>query len=138
LRRDFFGQILEKMMKTTVIKIVVQTPEHLAINEGVNLDSLKINVNNGKKSLAEMEYSELKELYESQLEELEKQSKHLEFLVEKRLRVEKWNTSPCQELYYVMNDEDVAIAQHQDMSTAIDMAIELIQNEIVDSLGEVP
>lgn len=125
-------------MKTTVIKIVVQTLEHLAINEGVNLDSLKINVNNGKKSLAEMEYSELKELYESQLEELEKQSKHLEFLVENRLRVEKWNTSPCQELYYVMNDEDVAIAQHQDMSTAIDMAIELIQNEIVDSLGEVP
>lgn len=125
-------------MKTTVIKIVVQTLEHLATNEGVNLDSIKINIKGSEKTLAEMEHSKLKELYEDLLEELEKQSKHLEFLVEHRLRVEKWNTSPCQELYYVMNDEDVAIAQHQDMSTAIDMAIELTQNEIVDSLGEVP
>lgn len=125
-------------MKTTVIKIALQTPEHLIENEGIDLETININVKSKDASLIELNYSQLKQLYETQLEEFEKQSKYLEFLVENRLRVEKWNTSPCQELYYVMNDEDVAIAQHQDMSTAIDMAIELIQNEIVDSLGEVP
>ncbi len=125
-------------MKTTVIKIALQTLEHLIENEGFDLETININVKSKDASLIELNYSQLKQLYETQLEEFEKQSKYLEFLVENRLRVEKWNTSPCQELYYVMNDEDVAIAQHQDMSTAIDMAIELIQNEIVDSLGEVP
>lgn len=125
-------------MKTTVIKIALQTLEHLIENEGIDLETININVKSKDASLIELNYSQLKQLYETQLEEFEKQSKYLEFLVENRLRVEKWNTSPCQELYYVMNDEDVAIAQHQDMSTAIDMAIELIQNEIVDSLGEVP
>lgn len=125
-------------MKTTVIKIALQTLEHLIENEGIDLETININVKSKDASLIELNYSQLKQLYETQLEEFEKQSKYLEFLVENRLRVEKWNTSPCKELYYVMNDEDVAIAQHQDMSTAIDMAIELIQNEIVDSLGEVP
>lgn len=125
-------------MKTTVIKIALQTLEHLIENEGIDLETIDINVKSKDASLIELNYSQLKQLYQTQLEEFEKQENRLEFLVEHRFRVEKWNTHPCQELYYVMNDEDVAIAQHQDMSTAIDMAIELTQNEIVDSLGEVP
>lgn len=122
-------------MKTTVIKIALQTLEHIIQNEGVNLETLSIKVqgNNDADPITELSYSKLKQLCEAQLAEFEQDENRLEFLVENRLRVERWNTSPCIELYYVMNDDDTSIAQHADLYTAIDLAIEKIKAQEADS-----
>ena len=68
-------------------------------------------------------------LAKKDLEQIQTESTRLDFLVENRLRVERWNTSPCTEFYYVMNDEDVSITQHEDLRTAVDLAMEQLKKE---------
>lgn len=129
MRRVFLTQILRMIMKTTVIKIALQTSEHVLKNEGINLNSLKINVQSEDAPDFELPFSKLKALCDAQLDEFDKEENRLMFLVENRLRVERWNTSPMTQLYYVMNDEDTSIAQHSDLYKAIDIAIEKIKSE---------
>lgn len=55
--------------------------------------------------------------------EITTDSKRLEFLIQNRLRVEKWNTSPNRIEYFVYNDEDEVIAQDFTHRDAIDNAM---------------
>ena len=55
--------------------------------------------------------------------EITTDSKRLEFLVQNRLRVEKWNTGPNRIEYFVYNDEDEVIAQDFTHRDAIDNAM---------------
>lgn len=50
-------------------------------------------------------------------------SKRLEFLIENRLRVERWNTAPDSVIYVVYNDDDEAVAKDFTSREAIDLAI---------------
>ncbi|RZG77751.1 hypothetical protein [Acinetobacter sp. WCHAc060025] len=56
--------------------------------------------------------------------EITTDSKRLEFLVQNRLRVEKWNTTPNHIEYFVYDDEDKVIAQDFTHRDAIDKAME--------------
>ncbi|MGE4314585.1 hypothetical protein [Acinetobacter sp.] len=55
--------------------------------------------------------------------EITTDSKRLEFLIQNRLRVEKWNTGPNCIEYFVYNDEDEVIAQDFTHRDAIDNAM---------------
>ena len=51
-------------------------------------------------------------------------SQRLEFLIQNRLRIEKWNIAPETEKYYVYNDEDDLVADAFTSREAIDLAIQ--------------
>lgn len=54
-------------------------------------------------------------------------SNRLEFLIENRLRVEKWNTSPETVIYIVRDDSDDLVTQDFTAREAIDLAIKKYQ-----------
>lgn len=122
-------------MKTTTVSIVLEALICILEKEGIELESITFNIQ-GTETKAP--FIKLLDLAKKDLEQLQTESSRLDFMAENRLRAEKWNTSPCVQMYYIMNDDDVSIAQDKDLRTAIDMAIELSKTEIVDSLGEVP
>ena len=53
----------------------------------------------------------------------------MDFLLENRIRVEKWNTNSSSEFYFVMNEDDVSIAKAKDGRDAIDEAITIFAEE---------
>lgn len=56
--------------------------------------------------------------------EITTDSKRLEFLIQNRLRTEKWNVNPTTAKYFVYNDEDCSIAEDFTHRGAIDKAME--------------
>ncbi|WP_111861194.1 hypothetical protein [Acinetobacter sp. CFCC 10889] len=55
--------------------------------------------------------------------EITTDSKRLQFLIENRYRVERWNTTPDQVKFYVYNDDDEVIAEAYTARESIDQAI---------------
>ena len=47
----------------------------------------------------------------------------LEFLMENRIRIEKWHTNPATEFYYVMNEDGESVARELTGREAIDAAM---------------
>ena len=115
-------------MKTTTIEVVLESFIKILEAEQIDLESITFNLQaNGEK--VPVPFSKLIDLAKKDLEQIQTESTRLDFLVENRLRVERWNTSPCTEFYYVMNDEDVSITQHEDLRTAVDLAMEQLKKE---------
>lgn len=54
---------------------------------------------------------------------MSKDTERLNFLIENRVRVEKWNVSPIQERYFVYDDDDELIADELTGRRAIDKAM---------------
>lgn len=117
-------------MKTNSTKLLIQLLKAVIENEGINLDTLNIKINIENSDPIEAEFTKILAASDLELEQLQTESSRLDFLVENRLRVERWNTSPCIQLYYVMNDDDVSITHHEDLRTAVDLAMEQLKREI--------
>ena len=49
------------------------------------------------------------------------------FILENRIRVEKWNTNPSTQFYFVMNEDDESIAKELDGRDAVDAAIKYFE-----------
>lgn len=116
-------------MKTGTTKLLIQLLKAVIENEGINLNTLNIKINIENSEPVEAEFSKISAASDLELEQLQTELARLDFLVENRLRVERWNTSPFAEFYYVMNDEDVSITQHEDLRTAVDLAMEQLKKE---------
>ena len=63
------------------------------------------------------------------LEQIQTESTRLDFLLENRIRIEKWNTNPSSEFYFVMNEDDESIAKAKDGRDAIDEAMKTFEEE---------
>lgn len=107
-------------MNTTTI--VLESLIQILEKEGVDLESIEFKLQ-GKDKVVPIPFTQLIALSQKELNSFENEANRLDFLITNRLRVEKWNTSPLTELYYVMDSDDVSIAQDQDSRAAIDKAI---------------
>ena len=61
------------------------------------------------------------------LEQIQTESTRLDFILENRIRVEKWNTNPSTQFYFVMNEDDESIAKELDGRDAVDAAIKYFE-----------
>lgn len=74
-------------------------------------------------------FSKLIDLAKKDLEQIQTESTRLDFLLENRIRVEKWNTNPSSEFYFVMNEDGESIAKAKDGRDAIDEAMATFEDE---------
>lgn len=116
-------------MESISTKLLIQLLKTIVEKEGIDLNTLKIKIGIKGSEPIETEFSKLLLASDLELEKMQKEESYLDFLVENRLRVERWNTSPLTQFYYVMNDEDVSIVDHEDLRTAIDLAMTKLNKE---------
>lgn len=119
-------------MKSNSTKLLIQLLKTIVENEGIDLNALNIKINIEKSEPIETEFSKILLASDLELEQMQTEESRLDFLVENRLRVERWNTSPFAQFYYVMNDEDVSIVHHEDLRTAIDLAMKKLNAELAE------
>lgn len=119
-------------MKTDSTKLLITLLKTLVENEGVDLNTLNIKINIEGAKPVEAEFSKILSASDLELEQMQTETNRLDFLVENRLRVERWNTSPSAQFYYVMNDEDVSIVHHENLRTAVDLAMKKLNEEAVE------
>ena len=74
-------------------------------------------------------FTKLINLAKKDLEQIQTESTRLDFLLENRIRIEKWNTNPSSEFYFVMNEDDESIAKAKDGRDAIDEAMKTFEEE---------
>lgn len=112
-------------MKTAVSNLTISSLVALLEHEGVDIQSVKINIKNDdtNANIAEVKLSDLIEKAKKDLEQIQTESTRLDFILENRIRVEKWNTNPSTQFYFVMNEDDESIAKELDGRDAVDAAI---------------
>lgn len=115
-------------MKTTTTAIVLETLIKVLEKEGINLESITFNLESeGKKH--PIPFTKLIDLARKDLEQIQTESTRLDFMLENRIRVEKWHTNPSSEFYFVMNEDDESIAKAKDGRDAIDEAMAALAEE---------
>ncbi|WP_336148237.1 hypothetical protein [Acinetobacter ursingii] len=115
-------------MKTTTIHIVLEALIKVLEEEAINLESITFNLESeGKKH--QVPFTKLIDLARQDLEQIQTESTRLDFMLENRIRVEKWNTNPSSEFYFVMNEDDESIAKAKDGRDAIDEAMAALAEE---------
>lgn len=115
-------------MKTTTIHIVLEALIKVLEKEAIDLESITFNLESkGKKST--VPFTKLIDLARKDLEQIQTESTRLDFMLENRIRVEKWNTNPSSEFYFVMNEDDESIAKAKDGRDAIDEAMAALAEE---------
>lgn len=115
-------------MKTTTIEVVLEALLKVLEAEGIDLDSITFNLQVEGKTHP-VPFTKLITLAKNDLEKIQTESARLDFLLENRIRVEKWNTNPSSEFYFVMNEDDVSIAKAKDGRDAIDEAMATLGEE---------
>ena len=113
-------------MKTTTTSIVIEALIQILEAEGIDLSSIHFNLQGDE---TKVPFIKLIDLAKKDLEQIQTESTRLDFLLENRIRVEKWNTNPSSEFYFVMNEDDVSIAKAKDGRDAIDEAITIFAEE---------
>lgn len=115
-------------MKTTTIEVVLESFIKILEAEQIDLESITFNLqaNGGK---VPVPFSKLIDLAKKDLEQIQTESTRLDFLLENRIRVEKWNTNPSSEFYFVMNEYGESIAKAKDGRDAIDEAMATFEDE---------
>ena len=115
-------------MKTTIIEVVLESFIKILEAEEIDLESITFNLQaNGEK--VPVPFSKLIDLAKKDLEQIQTESTRLDFLLENRIRVEKWNTNPSSEFYFVMNEDGESIAKAKDGRDAIDEAMATFEDE---------
>jgi hypothetical protein len=121
-------------MKTAVINFTLSSLIALLEHEGINIDSVKIKLNNeatdGK--ITEVTLTDLIKKSKKDLEQIQTDSTRLDFILENRIRVEKWSTNPSTQYYFVMNEDDESIAKELDGRDAVDAAIKYFEESAND------
>lgn len=115
-------------MKTTTIEVVLEALLKVLEAEGIDLDSITFNLQVEGKTHP-VPFTKLITLAKNDLEKIQTESARLDFLLENRIRVEKWNTNPSSEFYFVMNEDDESIAKAKDGRDAIDEAMATLGEE---------
>lgn len=113
-------------MKTTTISIVIEGLLQILEAEKVDLDSITFNIEETKTKIS---FTKLINLAKKDLEKIQTESTRLDFLLENRIRIEKWHTNPSSEFYFVMNEDDESIAKAKDGRDAIDQAIQQLKED---------
>ena len=116
-------------MKTAIIDFTLSSLIALIEHEGINIDSVKIKLNNDAtdEKITEVTLTDLIKKSKKDLEQIQTDSTRLDFLMENRIRVEKWNTNPSTQFYFVMNEDDESIAKELDGRDAVDAAIKYFE-----------
>ena len=116
-------------MKTAVSNLTISSLVALLEHKGVDIQSVKINIKNDdtNANIAEVKLSDLIEKAKKDLEQIQTESTRLDFILENRIRVEKWNTNPSTQFYFVMNEDDESIAKELDGRDAVDAAIKYFE-----------
>ena len=115
-------------MKITTIEVVLEALLKVLEAEGIDLDSITFNLPVEGKTHP-VPFTKLITLAKNDLEKIQTESARLDFLLENRIRVEKWNTNPSSEFYFVMNEDDESIAKAKDGRDAIDEAMATLGEE---------
>ncbi|WP_152682183.1 hypothetical protein [Acinetobacter sp. 243_ASPC] len=121
-------------MNIETITFTISVMTALLENEGVDINSVKINLKSGDLSdnLAEVNLIDLINAAKKHLAHISQDSARFDFIMENRIRVEKWNTNPSTQYYFVMNEDDESIAKELDGRDAIDAAIKFFEEEYND------
>lgn len=115
-------------MKTTTIEVVLSTLIKVLEKEGIDLKSITFNLESDGKKYP-VPFTDLVDLARKDLAQIQTESTRLDFMLDNRIRVEKWNTNPSSEFYFVMNEDDESIAKAEDGRDAIDEAMAAIAEE---------
>ena len=113
-------------MKTTTIEVVLEALIRILEAEGIDIESINFNLPNHD---TKVPFTKLINLAKKDLEQIQTESTRLDFLLENRIRIEKWNTNPSSEFYFVMNEDDESIAKAKDGRDAIDEAMKTFEEE---------
>lgn len=115
-------------MKTTTIHIVLEALIKVLEKEAIDLESITFNLESeGKKH--PVPFTKLIDLARKDLAQIQTESTRLDFMLENRIRVEKWHTNPSSEFYFVMNEDGESIAKAKDGRDAIDEAMAFFAEE---------
>lgn len=115
-------------MKTTTISIVIEALIQMLEKEGFELNSIIFKLQ-GKEKESLVPFTKLIDLAKKDLEQIQTESTRLDFLLENRIRVEKWHTNPSSEFYFVMNEDGESIAKAKDGRDAVDEAMATFEEE---------
>lgn len=118
-------------MKTTTIEMVLDALIEILKVEGIDIDSINFNLQGGKNTIP-VPFTKLIDLARKDLADIPQDSLRLDFILENRIRVEKWNTNPSTEFYFVMNEDDESIAKELNGRDAVDAAIKYFEEETND------
>jgi uncharacterized membrane-anchored protein len=113
-------------MKTTTIEVVLEAFMKILEAEGIDLETINFNLPDHD---AKVPFTKLIDLAKKDLDQIQTESTRLDFLLENRIRVEKWNTNPSSQFYFVMNEDGESIAKAKDGRDAIDGAMATFEEE---------
>lgn len=121
-------------MKTAVINFTLSSLIALLEHEGIDINSVKIKLTNDAtdENITEVNLADLVNKSKKDLEQIQTDSTRLDFILENRIRVEKWNTNPSTQYYFVMNEDDESIAKELDGRDAVDEAIKYFEESAND------
>ena len=112
-------------MKTTTISIVIDALMMILESHEVDVSTITFNLQGDE---TKVPFIKLIDLAKKDLAQIQTDSTRLDFLLENRIRVEKWNTNPSTQFYSVMNEDDESIAKALDGRDAIDEAIQHLKD----------
>lgn len=111
-------------MKTTTTSIVIEALIKILEGEGIDLDSINFNLQGDE---TKVPFTKLIDLAKKDLEQIQTESTRLDFLLENRIRIEKWHTNPSSEFYFVMDEDGESIAKAKNGREAIDEAMKTFE-----------
>lgn len=116
-------------MKTQLIEVVLDALIEILETEGISTDSIACNLQGNGKEVS-VPFQKLIDGAKQDLVQIQTESTRLDFLLENRIRIEKWNTNPSSQFYFVMNEDGESIARAMDGRDAIDEAMAALAEEI--------
>lgn len=116
-------------MKTATLNFTLTTLVKLLEHDGIDISSVKMKIGNAasENGAVEIKLADLISTAMKELEQIQSESTRLDFILENRIRVEKWNTNPSTQYYFVMNEDDESIAKELDGRDAVDAAIKYFE-----------
>lgn len=116
-------------MKTATLNFTLTTLVKLLEHEGIDISSVKMKIGNAasENGAVEIKLADLISTAMKELQQIQSDSTRLDFILENRIRVEKWNTNPSTQYYFVMNEDDESIAKDLDGRDAVDAAIKYFE-----------
>lgn len=117
-------------MKTATLNFTLTTLVKLLEHDGIDISSVKMKIGNAasENGAVEIKLADLISTAMKELEQIQSESTRLDFILENRIRVEKWNTNPSTQYYFVMNEDDESIAKELDGRDAVDAAIKYFED----------